>query len=152
MTRPNRALLLAVAALAVAGCRGKLLATAHLTSPGKTEVHFYAGKSVTLWADTEGTWLGSKHAHFPAHYEIDVVQNGKPAGHVTCDADKQGGTVICGTQTTFGNEHTGDCEIELECSLPKLVQGDALLRVTGSVSDPSRVRRIKNMSLNVRSH
>src|SRR5580658_9986798 len=85
MNRPIACLCLA---LLTAACRGKLVATAELHGPGTADAHFQStGEPLFLWADTDGTWTGSgRYAHFPAHYEIDVLSKGAQVGHVACDS------------------------------------------------------------------
>jgi hypothetical protein len=146
--------LLASASLALFGCRGKLLATAHLTSPGTAEVHFRgSSKSFSLWSDYDGTWTGAhKHSRMPLHYDIEVLENGKSLAKLSCNTESSGGTAVCGSETTFGGEHTGNCEVKLDCSLPTLAPGDVTLKVAGKYADPTRVKRVSNMSINVREN
>jgi len=142
----------ASAAFGLAGCRGKLLATAHLTAPGSAEVHFRGGgKSYKLWSDYEGSWRGSqKNARMPLHYDVEVIQNGKSLAKLSCDTESNGGTAVCGSQTRVNDQHTGNCEVSLTCGLPELGPSDVTLKVTGKYADPSRVSHVSNMSLNVR--
>jgi hypothetical protein len=144
--------LVASASLVVLGCRGKLLATAHLTAPGSAEVHFRgSSKSFSLWSDYDGTWTGTnRRSRMPLHYDVEVLEGTKSLAKLSCNTESSGGTAVCGSETTFGGEHTGNCEVSLDCSLPTLAPGDVTLKVTGKYADPSRVRRVSNMSLNVR--
>jgi hypothetical protein len=149
--RPSVALaLLALPALLLPGCRGKILGTATLTGPGTAEAHFEStGAPVALWADTDGRWTGMSHSRFAAHYEIDVLGgSGKgKVGHVACDT-KDSSQQTCGVSVTEGNTHRGDCEIRLNCTLPTIPAGPATLRVTGTVG--AGTSDVKNMSINVR--
>ncbi len=143
--------LVATASLGLFGCRGKLLASAHLSAPGTAEVHFRAGgKSYRLWSDYDGSWTGNgKHSRLPIKYDVDVIQNNKSLGKIACDTEASGGSAVCGSETTFNNQHTANCEVSLGCTLPKLGPGEVTLKVTAK-TDPSRVSRVSNMSLNVR--
>jgi hypothetical protein len=134
--------------LVLGGCRGKLLATAHLASPGTAEVHFRPAKGLQLWSDYDGEWTGNHNAKMPIKYDIDVIQNGKSLGKIACNAETAS-TSVCGSSTTMNSDHTGNCEVKLDCSLPTLGPSEVTLKVTGRV-DSSRVRRVTNMSLNVR--
>jgi hypothetical protein len=69
---------------------------------------------------------------------------------MTCDTESGAGTKVCGTEATVNDDHTGSCEVSLACALPALGAGEVTLRVTGSIADPARVKRVSNMSLNVR--
>jgi hypothetical protein len=143
--------LIASATLALPGCRGKLLATARLTGPGTAEVHFRGGgKTHRLWSDYDGTWTGPKHSRLPIKYDIDVIQNAKSLGKISCDTEASSGTAVCGSETTINNQHTGNCEVSLACALPALGPSEVTLKVTARIGDPSRVSRVSNMSLNVR--
>ncbi len=135
---------------ALVGCRGKLLATAYLAGPGTAEAHFTAGAPVELWSDSVGTWLGPEWAKLPLHYDIDVTQSGKLVGRASCDTDTEDGTSVCGVESNAGGRHHGDCEVHMICDLPKLAPGDVTLKVTGRIADPSRVKSLTLMSLNVR--
>lgn len=142
---------LAGLALALAGCRGKLLSKAELRAPGTATVRFTAasGQSYKLWADTEGVWKGSRHAPFPVAYTVDVQQGGKSIGKIECET-QLGSTAICGSESNTFGEHEGDCEYSLDCKLPKLAPGEVVLQVEGRFAEPARVKKVKNMSLMVR--
>jgi hypothetical protein len=135
-------------AVALVGCRGNVLGTAELHGPGTAEAHFQStGAPVTLWADTDGKWQGSKRSHFAAHYEIDVTANGGAAGRVSCDT-KDSSESVCGTKVSSGNSNSGDCEVKLTCQLPALPAGPVTLKVTATVG--AGTTDVKRMSLNVR--
>ena len=137
-------------ALVLVGCRGKLIATASLHGPGKATTTFSAtGRKLTLWADTDAKWNGSKNSKPNVAYEIDVKQGGKVLGHVSCSTDDRGGTSVCGTHTNTFGSHSADCEMLLGCSLPPLPAGEIELAVTGSTGP--NVTSTTNMSLNVRA-
>jgi hypothetical protein len=144
---------LALACAGLFGCRGKLLATASLSGPGTAEARFTPGKNMRLWADYDGEWTGgggSKHSKPPLKYDIDVLQGGKSLGRITCTTPSNGGTKVCSGETSIGNDHTGNCEVSLDCNLPALGSGEVTLKVTGSFSDPARIKKVTKMSLNVR--
>ena len=150
-----RSLSLVVLCVAAAACRGKLVATAHLSGPGTAEVRFEPKPGLRLWADYDGAWtsggsVDQKHARMPLKYDVDVVQGGKSIGKIACDTASDGGAKVCGAETTVNGDHDGNCEVSLACSLPTLGAGEVTLRVTGSIADPARVKRVSNMSLNVR--
>jgi len=134
----------------VAGCRGKVVGVATLHGAGSADVHISPGaKPFALWADTDGKWVGpgGRNSRFPARYEIDVLSKGAKIGHMSCDTHDSNET-ICGTETSIGDTHHADCELRLNCTLPKLPAGDVVLHVTGT---PGRgATDIANMSLNIR--
>jgi hypothetical protein len=144
-------LVLAVLALALAGCRGKLVSTAELHAPGTatTRFHVFAGQKLRLWADTEGTWVGSKSSHFPVTYTVDLQQGGKSLGRIQCDT-RQSGTAVCGSSSNIFGEHSANCEYELGCTLPPLAAGEVVLHVEGHLPEPGRVKKVGLMSLVVR--
>jgi hypothetical protein len=147
----SAALLMATLALALAlvGCRGKEIATAQLHGPGSAEITFPStGAPLTLWADTVGKWHGGGNSRFAAHYEIDVMAGANKLGHVTCDT-KDARKSVCGVKTSNGDEHSGDCEIGLDCQLPPLPAGPVTLKVTGSLG--AGTSDVTNMSINVRA-
>jgi hypothetical protein len=146
------ALLLAVAALALGslGCRGKLLAQARLKGPGTAEARFHAGQPVRLWAHYDGVWTGSKSSKMPVRYDVEVRQGGKSKGRIACDTEASSGTTICSNHFTVNTRHDADCETGLACTLPALAAGEAVLRVTARIGDPSRVEKVRDISLDVR--
>jgi hypothetical protein len=142
---------LALGCLVALGCRGKLIASVSLSGPGTAEARFQPGKTTRLWADFNGEWTGpgSKSSRPPIAFDIDVLQGGKSVGKLTCQPDN-GGTSVCSGKTSVGNDHSGNCEFSMTCSLPSLGAGEVTLKVTGRVTDPSRLKKVTNMSLNVR--
>jgi hypothetical protein len=138
---------LALSTFAV-GCRGKVVGTAVLSGPGSADVEIHTtGAPLTLWADTDGEWHGGSHSHFAAHYEIDVLVGGASIGHLACDTNDVSESV-CGTKITNGNDHRGDCELKLTCSLPSIPAGTAKLHVVGTVG--AGTSNVRKMSINVR--
>jgi len=140
----------ALLALLAAGCRGKLYGTAPLSGPGTAEVTFTStGAPVYLWADTDGSWEGaaSRHSYFPVHYEVEVLSQGKPIGHVSCSTEGAS-EQVCGSRTSVNGSHKGDCEIKLPCALPSIPAGPATLRVTGAPG--KEATDVRKMSVNVR--
>lgn len=134
----------------LAGCRGKLVATAELKGPGTATTRFaWAGKPMEIWADTDAIWDGPKSSKPEINYEVDVRQNGKDVGHVSCSTGSRGGTSICGSTTNIMGKHDGDCEYLLTCKLPALQVGDVEVKVVGTTG--SNVRSTKKMSLNFRN-
>ena len=108
--------------LVTAACRGRIVATAELHGEGTAEAHFQStGAPLVLWADTDGTWRGSKD--FP--------------------------TAICGTHISNGDLQSGDCELKLTCTLPAIPSGDTILRVKGVPG--KYAMEVKKMSINVRN-
>jgi hypothetical protein len=140
--------LLLVSIVALAGCRGKIVGTAALSGPGTADATFTStGKPIVLWADTDGEWQGGSHSHFAAHYEIDVSAGANKLGHVACDT-KDSSTSVCGTEVTVNNEHRGDCELALACTLPAIPAGPAALHVVATTG--AGTKNVKKMSINVR--
>jgi len=134
----------------LAGCRGKLVATAQLAGPGTAATHFASTvKPMTIWADTDVKWTGGEHSRPDLTYEIDVTQGGKGVGHVSCSVANHGGRQVCGTDSTFGNTRDADCEILLGCTLPSLPLGDIEVKVVGATGP--NVKSTKKMSLNFRA-
>jgi len=144
-------LALAVLALSLGGCRGKLVTRAELHAPGNATARFHAGagQKLRLWADTEGTWTGSKSSHFPVAYTVDVQQGGKSLGRIQCDT-RQSGMAVCGSSSNIFGEHSADCEYELGCALPPHAAGEVVLQVEGHFPEPGRVKKVSLMSLVVR--
>lgn len=133
------------------GCRGKQIARADLKAPGKATARFTAVNKVAykLWADTDGTWAGTKRSNFPATYTVDVQQGGKSIGRLQCDT--RAATVsVCGSHSNIFGEHSADCEHQLDCALPKLAPGPVVLSVEGRVAEPARVKKVRDMSIIVR--
>ena len=157
-TRPvvgdPRGVRFALAAIAVlvslAGCRGKVLASAELTGPGIAEAQFIAtGGKATLWADLDGAWSGTKNSQMEVRYEVELVQNGATIGSLVCDTKaNRGSSSVCGTHSDIHGEHEGDCEISLDCPLPQLPAGATVMRVKATTG--SNVKSVKRMSLNLR--
>jgi hypothetical protein len=134
--------------LFVAGCRGKAVATAELHGPGVADASFVStGAPVVLWADTDGKWHGGSNSRFAAHYEIDVLASGTKTGHIACDT-KDSSESVCGTKSSSGDVHSGDCEIKLTCAVPAIPAGPASLHVIGSLG--AGTSDVKKMSINVR--
>jgi hypothetical protein len=149
MNRPLSLIPLALVLLTSA-CRGKIVATAELHGAGTADAHFQStGAPLVLWADTDGKWNGAsgKYAHFPAHYEIDVLSKGAQVGHISCDS-QHASESVCGSKTSNGTSHSGDCELKLPCTLPSIPAGDASLHVVATVGKD--VGEVKKMSINVR--
>lgn len=139
-----------VLALALAGCRGKLVATAELKGPGTATTHFASTpKPVTVWADTDAKWTGGEHSKPEISYEVDVRQNGKDVGNVSCSTTNSGGKTVCGTDSNIMGTHDADCEYLLACTLPALQPGDVEVKVTGATG--ANVKSTKKMSLNFRA-
>jgi len=134
--------------LVVTGCRGKAVATAELHGPGTADAQFQStGAPLVLWADTDGKWHGGSNSRFAVHYEIDILANGTKTGHIACDT-KDSSESVCGTKSSSGDVHTGDCEIKLTCAVPAIPAGPATLHVTGSLG--AGTSDVKKMSINVR--
>lgn len=129
------------------GGTGELIVTAPLEGAGSAEARFVAtGKPVALWASLDGSFTrnaGSKALNkiLPVHYEVDVIQNGKPVHHLAIDtqAKRPSQKLICSIAPR--------CEVYLE-DLPPLAPGPVLLKVQGSPRDD--VTRVADMSLLVR--
>lgn len=135
--------------LMLAGCRGKLVATADLKGPGTATTRFaWSGKPVAIWADTDAVWNGPKNSKPEINYEVDVSQNGKNVGHVSCSTNDRGATSVCGSTTNVMGKHDGDCEMILTCTLPPLQLGEVEVKVVGTTG--ANVRSTKKMSLNFR--
>ena|SRR5438105_1765487 len=137
----------------LAGCRGDLLASAKLPGPGTAQTRFDSGKDVELWSAFDGQWEGnasSKYSKPPLAYQIEVLQGGDVVGKVTC-VTATSSSRVCGEFKKVGGEFEGDCEFRMNCELPKLRPGEVVLRVTGKLADPARVKQVKDMSLNVRA-
>jgi hypothetical protein len=142
--------LVGLASLAIA-CRGKIIGSAELSGPGTTVARFAAtGKPVQLWADTDMKWTGSKDSKPEVFYEIDVRQEGKTVGHVSCSTTDRAGTTVCGTHSNIMGKHDADCEIALACQLPPFGAGVIELQVTGRTG--GNVLSVKKMSLNIRAN
>ncbi|MCC6526313.1 MAG: hypothetical protein IT373_26945 [Polyangiaceae bacterium] len=141
------ALVLAACALGLVACRGDIVVTAELHGPGTVEVRLpVTSQRLALWADTDGKWHGSKH--LLVRYEIDVLQEGKTIGHVSCSTNDVS-VSVCGTTSNIGGAHSGDCEMKMNCQLPGLAEsGEVVLRVTAQPGDG--VDAIDKISLNVR--
>jgi hypothetical protein len=140
--------------LLLAGCRGDLLATAKLTGPGTAEARFTAGKAVEFWASFDGKWEGrslSKYSKPPLAYQIEAVQEGNVVASFKCDTLSSSSTRVCGGFTKWGSDFSGDCEFKMECQMPEVRAGEVLLRVTARLPDPSKIKELKDMSLNVRA-
>ena len=145
--RPSLALLLFAA---LAGCRGALLGKAELHGEGTAEARFQkAQKPVVLWGHVEGKWRGGKNDKLPVVWDVEVVQEGKTVGRVTCDVDDVRST-LCGVHTFVNGEHEAGCELALACQLPSLAAGEVVLRVTGRKLRPAQILSIVDMSLLVR--
>lgn|GEM_PF-2040542 len=128
-----------------------MLATAKLTGPGVAETRFSAATKVELWSDFEGKWEGrGRSLPMPLAYDIEVIQGGEKVGQVICST-AGASTKVCSSAINTTNEHSGDCEVRMNCELPAVRPGEVLLRVTGRVSDPARVQQVNKMSLNVRA-
>src|SRR2546430_3053145 len=139
--------------LLLVGCRGQILATAKWTGRGPAETRFTADKGVELWSDFDGQWEGnasSKYSTPPLAYLIEVVQDGAPLGKVECKTHGSSRR-SCGSFTKSGSNFGGNCEFRMNCELPPFHAGEVVLRVTGRLADPARVKEVKNMSLNVRA-
>lgn len=135
--------------LLLGGCRGKKLGTAELHGPGLAETMIQASgkKKLALWADLDGKWTGSDNSNMEIVYEVDVLQNGKPLGHLSCStADSS--TRVCGTVMTVNDSHDADCELALPCKVPPVAAGDVIFKVKATLG--SNAKSVRKMSLNVR--
>jgi hypothetical protein len=151
MLERSLTILALVLLLSLSGCRGKPVGRAELRGDGATEARFVAsGRPLELWADTNGSWSGSKNGYMMLHYEIDVLAGSKPIGHVTCDTQGTSSFVVCGTHNDIFGEQSGDCELRLDCQLPPLPNGEITLKVVGRKGP--NVKKVKDMSINVREN
>lgn len=133
----------------VAGCRGKLVATADLRGPGTTEVALSGtGARLEVWADYDAKWKGPKSSKPVLEYDIEVLKKGEKVGSVHCSTMKPGSTSVCGSHSNVMGEHDADCESNLACKLPAEAEGSVTLRVTGTLG--KNVLSTKKMSLNFR--
>ncbi|NOU30151.1 MAG: hypothetical protein HOO96_19790 [Polyangiaceae bacterium] len=136
-------------ALALGGCRGKLVAHADIRASGASaEVTTTLPAGATIWADTDGEWNGSKNSYMSVAYTIEVMEGGKATGSVTCDTSATE-SAVCGSITNIGGHHSGDCELRLAtCKLPNGVTGAVTLKITAKTG--ANVTVARNLSLNFR--
>ena len=147
----QRPLLLSILSLSLilTACRGKLAGTATLTGNGEAEARFQStGGKLTLWADTDGKWEGGENSHMDVRYDIEILQQGKTIGRLTCNtADVS--TSVCGTHIDMGGSHSADCELKLPCPVPNVPAGETVFRVKATTGP--NVKSTKKVSLNIRA-
>lgn len=113
-----------------AACRGAPVATVELPVDGVTqESHFTSkGKKLALWSDTDGKWVGTRHANLPVDYDVEFLVGGKSLGRISCDA-RGASTRVCRSEVTVNAEHSGNCEVKMHCTAPDLPAGDVVVKV-----------------------
>lgn len=139
-----------VLAVAMGGCRGKLIARADIrASGGSAEVSATPPAGATVWADTDGEWNGPKNSYMAITYTIEIMQGGKATGTFTCDTSVVE-TAVCGSVTNIGGHHSADCELLLSaCKLPSAATGAVTLKITAKTG--ANVTVARNLSLNFRA-
>ncbi len=139
-----------LAASALSGCRSKLVSHADIrTSGGFAEVMMTLPAGASIWADTDGEWNGPKNSYMSVAYTIEVLEDGKVTGTVTCDTSATE-SAVCGSITNIGGHHAGDCELRLSsCKVPNGVTGAVTLKITARSG--ANVTVVRNLSLNFRA-